>query len=354
MPEIEAITYVNGKLGLLDQTSLPTESRVIWTDDYREVIRSVQLLRVRGAPALGVTAAYALVMAANRIGGSARDEFLQKLEKAGREIASARPTAVNMGWAVDRMLRVAAQYGDVTAIRKGLLAEARTLQQEDEHANRTMGGHGAVLIPDGGGVLTHCNTGALATAGYGTALGVIRAAWEAGIRFNVFATETRPVMQGARLTTWELMQLGIPATLIVDSAAGMLMRAGDISCVITGADRIAANGDTANKVGTYSLAVLAKEHSLPFYIAAPTSTVDLNIASGDDIPIEERDGSEVTGFREIRTAAEGIRARNPAFDVTPHGYINAIITEQGVARPPYTESLDLAARAGIGAGRRRA
>ena len=354
MPEIEAITYINGKLGLLDQTSLPNESRVIWTDDYREVIRSVQLLRVRGAPALGVTAAYALVMAANRIDGSTRDEFLRKLEKAGREIASARPTAVNMGWAVDRMLRVAAQYGDVPAIRKGLLAEARTLQQEDEDANRTMGGHGAALIPEGSGVLTHCNTGALATAGYGTALGVIRAAWETGTRFNVFATETRPVMQGARLTTWELVQLGIPATLIVDSAAGMLMRAGEISCVITGADRIAANGDTANKIGTYSLAVLAKEHSLPFYIAAPTSTVDLKIASGDDIPIEERDGSEVTGFREIRTAAEGIGARNPAFDVTPHGYINAIITEQGVARPPYTESLDLAARAGIGVGRQGA
>ena len=352
MPEIEAITYVNGKLGLLDQTRLPVESHIVWTDDYREVIRSVQSLRVRGAPALGVTAAYALVMAADSIEASSRDEFLTGLHKAGAEITSARPTAVNMAWAVERMLNIASQHRDPSAIRAALLEEAQALQQEDVDANRTMGGHGADLMPTGGGVLTHCNTGALATAGYGTALGVIRAAWEKGKRFHVFATETRPVMQGARLTTWELVQLGIPATLIVDSAAGMLMRGGEISCVITGADRIAANGDTANKIGTYALAILAKEHGLPFYIAAPTSTVDLNIASGDEIPIEERDASEVTGFREVRTAAEGIGTRNPAFDVTPHRYIDAIVTEEGVARPPYTESLDLAARAGIGAGSR--
>ena len=354
MSEIEAITYTDGKLGLLDQTRLPTEAHVVWTDDYREVIRSVQLLRVRGAPALGVAAAYAVVMAADHIEAPSRDMFLHELREAGSLIASARPTAVNMAWAVDRMLKVAAQHQDVPAIRSALLAEAQTLQQEDENANRILGAHGAPLIPEGGGVLTHCNTGALATAGYGTALGVIRAAWEAGRQFNVFATETRPVMQGARLTTWELVQLGISATLIVDSAAGMLMRGGEIACVITGADRIASNGDTANKIGTYALAVLAKEHGLPFYIAAPTSTVDLNISYGDDIPIEERDASEVTGFRDVRTAAKGIGTRNPAFDVTPHSYINAIVTECGVARPPYAESLDLAVRDGIGAGRRAA
>ena len=348
MPEINAISYANGKLGLLDQTLLPAESRVVWIDDYHEVIRSVQLMRVRGAPALGVAAAYAVVMAADHIDDPIRDEFLKNLRQAGSEIASARPTAVNMAWAVERMLDVASQHADAPSIRAALLAEAQRLQQEDEDANRRMGAHGAALMPEGGAVLTHCNTGALATAGYGTALGVIRAAWEGGKRFQVFATETRPVLQGARLTTWELVQLGIPATLVVDSAAGMLMRGGEVSCVITGADRIAANGDTANKIGTYSLSVLAKEHGLPFYIAAPTSTVDLSIASGDDIPIEERDVSEVTGFRDVRTAAEGIAARNPAFDVTPHRYIDAIVTEQGVARPPYTESLDLAVRAGAG------
>ena len=348
MPEINAISYANGKLGLLDQTLLPAECCVVWIDDYHEVIRSVQLMRVRGAPALGVAAAYAVVMAADHIDDPIRDEFLKNLRQAGSEIASARPTAVNMAWAVERMLDVASQHADAPSIRAALLAEARRLQQEDEYANRRMGAHGAVLMPEGGAVLTHCNTGALATAGYGTALGVIRAAWEGGKRFHVFATETRPVLQGARLTTWELVQLGIPATLVVDSAAGMLMRGGEVSCVITGADRIAANGDTANKIGTYSLSVLAKEHGLPFYIAAPTSTVDLSIASGDDIPIEERDVSEVTGFREVRTAAEGIAARNPAFDVTPHRYIDAIVTEQGIARPPYTESLDLAVRARAG------
>jgi methylthioribose-1-phosphate isomerase len=351
MPEIEAITYANGKLGLLDQTGLPAESRVVWTSDYHEVIRSVQLLRVRGAPALGVAAAYAVVMAADHIDAPSRDEFLAKLREAGAEIVSARPTAVNMAWAVERMLDIAGGHPDVPAIKAALLMEAQTLQREDEDANRRMGAHGAALMPEGGAVLTHCNTGALATAGFGTALGVIRAAWEGGKRFSVFATETRPVLQGARLTTWELVQLGIPATLIVDSAAGMLMRGGEISCVITGADRIAANGDTANKIGTYSLAVLAREHGLPFYIAAPTSTVDLRIGSGDDIPIEERDASEVTGFREVRTAAEGIAARNPAFDVTPHRYIDAIVTEHGVARPPYSESLDLALRAQAGADR---
>lgn len=348
MPEINAISYANGKLGLLDQTLLPVESRVVWIDDYREVIRSVQLMRVRGAPALGIAAAYAVVMAAGQIDDPIRNEYLENLRQAGSEIASARPTAVNMAWAVERMLDVANQHADAPSIRAALLAEAQRLQQEDEDANRRMGAHGAALMPEGGVVLTHCNTGALATAGYGTALGVIRAAWEGGKRFQVFATETRPILQGARLTTWELVQLGIPATLVVDSAAGMLMRGGEVSCVITGADRIAANGDTANKIGTYSLSVLAKEHGLPFYIAAPTSTVDLSIASGDDIPIEERDVSEVTGFREVRTAAEGIAARNPAFDVTPHRYIDAIVTEQGVSRPPYTESLDLAVRVGAG------
>ena len=339
MTEIRAITYSEGKLGLLDQTRLPTESRVVWTDDYQEVIRSVQLMRVRGAPALGVAAAYALVMAANRITAPSREAFLAELSHAGAEIASARPTAVNMAWAVERMLEVANQTADTAAVKDALLAEAQRVHQEDEEANQRLGAHGAELLPDGGGVLTHCNTGALATAGYGTALGVIRAAWEGGKRFHVFATETRPVLQGARLTAWELAQLKIPATLMVDSAAGMLMRRREVGCVIVGADRIAGNGDTANKIGTYSLAVLARENGIPFYVAAPTSTVDPGIASGDEIPIEERDASEVTSVNGVRIAAEGVAVRNPAFDVTPHRYIEAIVTEAGVARPPYIESL---------------
>jgi methylthioribose-1-phosphate isomerase len=225
------------------------------------------------------------------------------------------------------------------------LAEAKRIQEEDEAINRRMGDWGKDLIPEGGSVLTHCNAGALATAAFGTAVGVIRAGWEAGRRFEVFNTETRPFLQGARLTAWEFQQLGIPSTLIVDSAAGMLMRTGRIGCVITGADRIAANGDTANKIGTYSLAVLARENGIPFYVAAPTSTVDLSLASGDEIQIEERASAEVTHFQGKPTAPPGVRALNPAFDVTPQRYIQAIVTENGVCRSPYLESLKLAAGA---------
>ena len=351
MSEIQAITYADGTLGLLDQTRLPLESHVVELRDYREAIQAVQQMRVRGAPALGVVAAYAMVMAANNIDIADTSQFLTGLREAGAEIAAARPTAVNMAWAVEQMLEVAGRQADVGQIRSQLLAEAQRIHQEDEGANRRMGSHGIELMPEGGAVLTHCNTGALATAGYGTALGVIRAAWEHGKRFQVFATETRPFLQGARLTAWELVQLQIPATLLVDSAAGMLMRRGEVSCVIVGADRIAANGDTANKIGTYSLAVLSKENGLPFYVAAPTSTVDLSLSSGDEIPIEERAAAEVTCFGGVRTAPEGIEVRNPAFDVTPHRYIDAIVTEQGVVRPPYLESLSLAVQSGQESGR---
>ena len=350
MPEIRAIEYAYGKLCLLDQTRLPLDEHTVELRLYREVIQAVKEMRVRGAPALGVVAAYGMAMAAREIDTNDRSGFLSQLEGAGKEIAQARPTAVNMAWAVERMLAVARAEGDMSQIRPRLLAQAKAIQEEDEELNRAIGGFGRELVPDGGSVLTHCNTGALATAGFGTALGVIRASWEEGKRFQVFHTETRPFLQGARLTAWELIQLGIPSTLIVDSAAGLLMREREIDCVIVGADRIAANGDTANKIGTYMLAALAKDNQIPFYVAAPISTVDMGLASGDEIPIEERPAEEVTGFGGVTTAPKGIAVRNPAFDITPQGYISAIVTDRGVLRPPYNEALLLATQ-GSASGR---
>ena len=346
MNEIRPIQWSDGKLRLLDQTRLPLEEITLELDRCQQAIDAIRDMQVRGAPAIGVTAAYAMAMAAREISATSPDEYRAQLEDAASRIAAARPTAVNLFWAVGRMVNLAKSEPDPLELPERLLAEAQRMYQEDEEINRKMGSLGKDLLPDGGAVLTHCNTGALATTGFGTALGVIRAGWEAGKRFQVYNTETRPWLQGARLTSWEFQQLGIPATLIVDSAAGMLMRSGEINCVITGADRIAANGDTANKVGTYSLAVLAKENGIPFYIAAPTSTIDLDLASGDDIDIEERPSEEVTHFRGTATAPEGVPAVNPAFDVTPHRYINGIVSEGGVSRPPYLESLMLAAGSG--------
>ena len=337
--QMKTIEWAYGKLRLLDQTKLPLEAVTVELRQYREVVEAIRDMKVRGAPAIGVAAAYAVAMAARDIDTKERGEFLELLSEAGREIAAARPTAVNITWGVARMLNVAEAEPDMGQVRARLLSEAKRIHEEDVQINQRMGGHGSQLMPEEGAVLTHCNTGALATAGFGTALGVIRAAWEAGKRFQVFATETRPFLQGARLTAWELVQLGIPSSLIVDSSAGLLMRRGEVSCVIVGADRIAANGDVANKIGTYSLAVLAKENALPFYVAAPTSTIDLNVPSGDDIPIEERRPEEVTRFGGMQTAPEGIGVRNPAFDITPHKYIGAIVTERGILREPYPENL---------------
>ena len=339
MAEFKAIEWASGKLRLLDQTRLPLEYEVLELDGYRDVAKAISEMRVRGAPAIGVAAAYAVAMAAESIAEHDRERFLELLADAGSEIASARPTAVNITWAVQRMQKVAEAEPEVSRIRGTLLAEAQRMQEEDDKINRRMGAHGQELLPDGGAVLTHCNTGALATAGYGTALGVIRAGWENGKRFQVFHTETRPFLQGARLTAWELVQLGIPSTLIVDSSAGLLMRRGEVSCVIVGADRIAANGDVANKIGTYPLSVVARENGIPFYVAAPTSTIDLAIPSGDHIPIEERRPEEVTCFRGVQTAPDGIAVRNPAFDITPHKYVTAIVTETGIVREPYMENL---------------
>ena len=339
MSEVKAIEWAQGKLRLLDQTRLPLETAVFEARRYEDVIQAVKEMRVRGAPALGVVAAYAMAMAARDIPTADREQFLVTLKEAGQKIESARPTAVNMAWAVRRMLEVAEGEPDAVQIRARLMAEAKGIQEEDEKVNRRIGHFGREIVPDAGAVLTHCNTGALATAGYGTALGVIRAGWEDGKRFQVFHTETRPFLQGARLTAWELVQLGIPSTLIVDSSAGMLLRGGEVNCVVVGADRIAANGDVANKVGTYTLAVLSKENDVPFYVAAPTSTVDLDISTGDEIPIEERMAEEVTSFGGVRTAPEGVGVRNPAFDITPHRYVSGIITEKGILREPYSKSL---------------
>jgi methylthioribose-1-phosphate isomerase len=342
LKEIRAIQWSGDKLHLIDQTLLPTRHEVLALDDWRQVVSAIKDMRVRGAPALGMTAAYALAMAAREVHCETRHEFLERLGEAAKTIVEARPTAVNMAWAVKRLMALAESEEDFHQVPRCLISQAEELQREDEEANRTLGRYGAELMPSDGGVLTHCNTGALATAGYGTALGVIRAAWEAGKRFHVFNTETRPWLQGARLTSWELDQMQIPNTLIVDSAAGMMMARGEIRCVVLGADRIAANGDVANKVGTYTLAVLAHENSVPFYVAAPTSTIDLDTPSGDEIVIEERPSEEVVSFAGMRTAPPNVGVFNPAFDVTPHRYISAIITERGVLREPYGQTLQKA------------
>ena len=342
MNEIRPIEWANGTLRLLDQTRLPSEEVIVEAHGYLEAVNAIKTMQVRGAPAIGVTAAYAVAMAARDLDATDKTTFMQRLEEAGITIKAARPTAVNLMWAVDRMVGIANLEADTSSIKERLLTEAIAMEKEDEVINRQMGDHGKDLIPEGGSVLTHCNAGALATAAFGTAVGVIRANWENGKHFSVFNTETRPFLQGARLTAWEFQKLGIPSTLVVDSAAGMLMRRGEIGCVITGADRIAANGDTANKIGTYTLAVLAKENGIPFYVAAPISTVDMSLSNGDQIEIEERSSNEVTEFRGVQIAPEGVEAYNPGFDVTPAKFVSAIITEAGIARPPFNESLNLA------------
>ena len=348
--EIEPIRWSGETLMILDQTRLPLDQVTIEIDRYQGAVDAISSMQVRGAPAIGVTAAYAMALAARRIenGPEDRDGFLSQLRQAASEIESARPTAVNLAWAVQKQLNLAESLISAKEIAPRLLEEAQRIHREDIAINRKMGDYGQELLSDSGAVLTHCNTGALATAGFGTALGVIRAGWEAGKRFQVFNTETRPWLQGARLTSWEFQQLGIPSTLLVDSAAGVLMSQGKISCVITGADRIAANGDTANKVGTYTLAVLAKENGVPFYVAAPTSTIDTGLRSGDEIHIEERPGNEVSEFRGSPTAPPGIDVINPAFDVTPNRYVSAIVTESGVVRQPYLEGLMLAVQSANG------
>lgn len=338
-PELNVISWSAGTIRLLDQTRLPAEEAYVEIDDCRALAQAIREMRVRGAPALGVAAAYGVALAADRSPSTDSKQLLAQMEEAAALLRSTRPTAVNLAWALERVMGAARGSTGATKIAEAALSEARRIHQEEIEAGRAIGRFGAELIPAGATVLTHCNTGALATAGYGTALGVIRTAHEQGKRIHVLVDETRPLLQGARLTAWELQRLGIPFTIIVDSAAGEMMRRGRVDCVIVGADRIAANGDVANKVGTYSLAVLAKENGLPFYVAASTSTIDRSIASGNDIPIEERPAEEVTTFAGTRIAPEGTAAANPAFDVTPARYVAAIITEKGIVRPPYEVTL---------------
>jgi methylthioribose-1-phosphate isomerase len=308
--------------------------------DYREVVAAISDLTVRGAPAIGVAAALGIALGALSTHSTSRKEFEYAFYRICEEFSQTRPTARNLFWAIERMKRRWVENtGSVADIKEALVTEACLIAEEDIAANRRIGFHGKNLMRDGDRVLTHCNAGALATAGYGTALGIIRAAREEGKKIHVFVDETRPVLQGARLTAWELQKENIPATLITDSMAGYLMHAGKIDTVIVGADRIAGNGDLANKIGTYSIAVLAKENSIPFYVAAPLSTIDLSLRDGSEIPIEERSEEEVLYFRGVGITAAGVKACNPAFDVTPHRYVTAIVTEAGIAKAPFIKSI---------------
>ncbi len=328
------------KIKLLDQRRLPGEEVYLEIRDYHQVIEAIRTLAIRGAPAIGVAAAMGAALGALEIQTGDGAEFLERFQEICREIAAARPTAVNLFWALERMQRLAQDHAQepVPALKDYLVIEAQAMLKEDETTNRHLGRWGEILIDEGMRVLTHCNTGALATGAYGTALGVLRSAWEAGKRFSVWVDETRPLLQGARLTTWELGKLEIPYTLIPDGAAATLMHQGRVDLVILGADRIAGNGDTANKIGTYSLAVLAYHHGIPFYVAAPLSTFDFTIADGSHIPVEERSAEEVTHLRGEPVAPAGAPALNLAFDVTPSDLISGIITEKGVLKPPYTSS----------------
>ncbi|MBN2056723.1 S-methyl-5-thioribose-1-phosphate isomerase [bacterium] len=338
---VQTIEWKNDTVVMIDQRVLPLETRYQVYTTYQEVAGAIRAMVIRGAPAIGVAAAMGIALGARQIRHLNGTRWSEAFEEILRTISATRPTAVNLFWAVDRMRRLTEDMGTQSpeTIADRLVAEARLILEEDVACNRAMGRCGQELLPDGATVLTHCNAGALATGGYGTALGVIRAAVEAGKRIQVFADETRPFLQGARLTSWELMEDGIPVTLITDNMAGWLMRQGQIDAIVVGADRIAANGDAANKIGTYSVAILAAHHRLPFYVAAPMSTIDFSLADGTLIPIEERDDREVTHVFGTRIAPPGIPVRNPAFDVTPASHITAIITEKGIARPPFQESL---------------
>ena len=335
IPSLRPVYWRDGKVALLDQTRLPQEEVWLHISDYSSLIAAIQDMRIRGAPAIGVAGAFAVTLAASQLAESADEDFISRLEMAADHIRSARPTGANLAWAVRRMMVAARKASSPQCACDDLVAEAVRIQAEDEEANHRIGKLGAELVPYGSSVLTHCNAGALATGGYGTALGVIRTAWAQGRISHVFATETRPLLQGARLTAWELHRQRINVTVIPDSAAGHLIRLEKVQAVIVGADRIAANGDVANKIGTYSLAVLARENRVPFYVAAPRSTIDLSLPSGDYIPIEERPAEEVTHLGGSRTVPEGVDVLNIAFDVTPHRYVSAIVTDTGIVREPY-------------------
>ncbi len=341
MKTIEWIGDVDGHLRLLDQTALPEKTEFLDCRTPEDVFGAIRRLSVRGAPAIGVSAAYGLLLGLKDVAHAGREEFDAAFDKVSTYLAESRPTAVNLFWAIARMRDVVAESKELSSneLRQRLLDEAREIEAEDREMCNAMGRFGAELIPEGAGVLTHCNTGMLATAGTGTAFAVLLAAHQAGKNIHVYADETRPLLQGARLTAWELLQSNIPGTLITDSMAGWVMKEGKIQAVITGSDRIAANGDAANKIGTYSVALLAKAHGIPFYIAAPSSTFDLSLPTGESIPIEERDPAEIGHGFGRQTAPKEINMYNPAFDVTPAEYITALITEKGVIQPVTTENV---------------
>ena len=341
MSIIKTLEWTDAGVRFIDQTKLPTQEVYVTCKTYEEVADAIKTMIVRGAPAIGVAAGMGIALGVRESKAQTVGELGHEFEQICKTIGATRPTAVNLFWAIRRMQDKFAQLRDrsVADIKGEMVAEGVRMHVEDIAANEAMGKYGAVLLPSRGGVLTHCNAGALATAGYGTALGVIRAAVDSGKDLHVFADETRPFLQGSRLTAWELMKDNIPTTVISDNMAGAIMRQGKINAVVVGADRIAANGDVANKIGTYTVAILAKEHQIPFYVAAPTSTVDLETPDGSKIPIEQRASSEVTHMAGRQIAPDGVGVENPAFDVTPHEYVSAIITERGVARAPYTESL---------------
>ncbi len=338
---IQTLYYCNHTLYVLDQLKLPHQKKYITCHKWQQVAQVIKKMNIRGAPAIGVAAAFGMALGAWRQNTRDKQRFLSQIDKAAKGLNATRPTAVNISWAVRQMLdyleKIKAQ--DIKKIKALLEKKAQQILREDVLINKKMAVHGEKLIPRKARILTHCNAGALATAGYGTALGVIREAHKCGKKISVLVDETRPYLQGARLTAWELKEEKIPFHLISDNMAGHFISRGEVDCIITGADRVAANGDTANKIGTYTLAVLAKENDIPFYIAAPCSTIDLNIKSGTEIPIEERSAEEVTCIAGKRIAPLGIKVKNPAFDVTPHRLITAIITEQGVIRKPYLKNL---------------
>lgn len=347
---VTTIAWQDSKIRMIDQTRLPEALVYLEIDDVDTLAEAIRALRVRGAPAIGIAGAFGLLLGVQDFEGDDQEAFFKKLKGTADFLKGTRPTAVNLSWAIDRMLRVADELADrpIPEIKQHLQEEALSIWEEDRETCRRIGEHGAALIKNGANVLTHCNTGALATADYGTALGVVFAAHQQGKKVHVLADETRPLLQGARLNVWELMNEGIDVTLICDNTAGFVMQQKKVDCVVVGADRIAANGDTANKIGTYSVAVLAQKHNIPFYVAAPVSTIDFSLRSGAEIPIEERAPEEVTQGFGRRTAPEGTRVYSPAFDVTPKEFITAIITEKGVVHPPFEEHLAKLARQGKG------
>src|SRR4030088_2797767 len=338
---IQTLEWTDQGVRFIDQTKLPTEETYVTCKTHEQVADVIRTMVVRGAPAIGVAAAMGIALAIKNSKAESVGDLKRDFDQACDIIGKTRPTAVNLFWAIRRMQEKfeRIRIRPIAQIKQTLIEEAQRMHAEDIAANQAMGRHGATLMPAEGGVLTHCNAGALATCGYGTALGVIRAAVEPGKKIHVFADETRPFLQGSRLTAWELMKDAIPTTVISDNMAGAMMKQGKINAIVVGADRIAANGDVANKVGTYSVAVLAKEHGIPFYVAAPLSTVDFETPDGSGIPIEQRDGKEVTHIAGRQMVPDGVEVENPAFDVTPAKYVTAIITEKGIARAPYGDSL---------------